>query len=168
MKSATEYPGVSSEIGSPVFQFSRMENLLRGHSVRTVAVDGVSAEFVTDPVLVRRILVKDSKNYGKGELFRKARNLSRAGLLTEDESVHRHYRRLTHPYLRTAAVAEYAQVMHEIAREAVTRGASARQWTSRPRCAGSPARLPCAPFSTACLVRRPHFSVSTSPPCPGK
>ncbi|WUV40738.1 cytochrome P450 (plasmid) [Streptomyces sp. NBC_01483] len=97
-----------------------MENLLRGHSVRTVAVDGVSAEFVTDPVLVRRILVKDSKNYGKGELFRKARNLSRAGLLTEDESVHRHYRRLTHPYLRTAAVAEYAQVMHEIAREAVT------------------------------------------------
>lgn len=105
---------------SAVFQFSRLENLLRGHSIRTVTVDGVRAEFVTDPALVHRILVKDSKNYGKGELFQKARNLSRAGLLAQDESVHRHYRRLAHPHLRTAVVADYAPVMREIARAAVT------------------------------------------------
>ncbi|MDO0939423.1 cytochrome P450 [Streptomyces sp. DG2A-72] len=105
---------------SAIFQFSRLENLLRGHSIRTVTVDGARAEFVTDPALVHRILVKDSKNYGKGELFQKARNLSRAGLLAEDESVHRHYRRLAHPHLRTAVVADYAPVMREIARAAVT------------------------------------------------
>lgn len=102
------------------FRFGRMRSLLAGPPVRTVTVDGTRAEFVTDPVLVRQILVKDGRNYGKGELFQKARNLSRAGLLAADESVHRHYRRLAHPYLRTAAVAGYAPLMRRIARETVT------------------------------------------------
>ncbi|WP_307167912.1 cytochrome P450 [Streptomyces rishiriensis] len=94
-----------------------MERLLRGHPLRTVSVDGVSAEFVTDAALVRRILVKDGKHYGKGELFQKARILSRAGLLAQDDTLHRHYRRLAHPYLRTAAVAGHAPLMEEIARD---------------------------------------------------
>lgn len=103
--------------GPVEFQFSRMERLLRGHPVRTVSVDGVPAEFVGDPALVRRVLVKDGKHYGKGELFQKARVLSRAGLLAEDDSQHRHYRRLAHPYLRTAAVAGHAPVMAGVARD---------------------------------------------------
>lgn len=101
------------------FQFSRLERLLRGHAIRTVTVDGVRAEFVADPALVHRILVKDAKRYGKGELFRKARNLSRVGLLADDDAVHRHYRRLAHPQLRPAAVAGHAPLMRDIAREAV-------------------------------------------------
>ncbi|WP_327180535.1 cytochrome P450 [Streptomyces sp. NBC_01334] len=94
-----------------------MERLLRGHPLRTVSVDGASAEFVTDAALVRRILVKDGKHYTKGELFQKARILSRAGLLAQDDALHRHYRRLAHPYLRTTAVAGHAPVMEEIARD---------------------------------------------------
>jgi pentalenene oxygenase len=101
------------------FRFSRLERDLRGHTIRTVTVDGVSAEFVTDPALVHRILVKDARKYGKGELFRKARHLSRVGLLADDDSVHRHYRRLARPHLGTAAVAGYAPAMRDIARAGV-------------------------------------------------
>jgi cytochrome P450 len=100
----------------PAFRFSRMESLRRGPLVQTVLVDGAHAEFVTDPALVRRMLLSDSRSYGKGELFRKARNLSRLGLLAEDESVHRHYRRLAHPHLRAATAAEYAPDMRAITR----------------------------------------------------
>ncbi|WP_371553344.1 cytochrome P450 [Streptomyces sp. NBC_00554] len=112
-------PTPRSASGPAEFRFSRMERLLRGHPVRTVSVDGVAAEFVTDPALVRRVLVKDDKHYGKGELFQKARILSRAGLLAQDDALHRHYRRLAHPYLRTAAVTGHVPVMEEIARDTV-------------------------------------------------
>ncbi|CCK32328.1 hypothetical protein BN159_7949 [Streptomyces davaonensis JCM 4913] len=107
-------------LDSPAFRFSRMESLLRGHRLRRLTVDGVDAMFVSDPVLVRRILVSDSKNYGKGELFRKARNLSRVGMLSEDEAMHRHYRRLANPYLRSTMVDDYVPTMRDIARAAVT------------------------------------------------
>ncbi|MBC2900341.1 cytochrome P450 [Streptomyces cupreus] len=109
-----------TEQSSPVFQFSRMESLLRGRRLRRLTVDGVDAVFVRDPVLVRRILVSDSKNYGKGELFRKARNLSRVGMLSEDEAMHRHYRRLANPFLRSTKVDEYVPAMRDIVRDVVS------------------------------------------------
>ncbi|MFD5624944.1 cytochrome P450 [Streptomyces sp. NPDC127072] len=98
----------------PEFRFSRMEDLLRGRALRHLMVDGVDAVFVRDPVLVRAILVSESKNYGKGELFRKARTLSRVGLFSEDEIMHRHYRRLANPYVRSTQVDEYVPDMREI------------------------------------------------------
>ncbi|MGW2047374.1 cytochrome P450 [Streptomyces sp. NPDC001858] len=104
----------------PAFRFSRMESLLRGRPLRRLTVDGVDAVFVRDPVLVRRILAGESRNYGKGELFRKARNLSRVGMLSEDETMHRHYRRLAHPYLRSTKVDEYVPTMRRIVRDAVS------------------------------------------------
>ncbi|WP_162794214.1 cytochrome P450 [Streptomyces paludis] len=97
-----------------------MESLLRGRALRPLTVDGVDAVFVRDPVLVRDILVGESKNYGKGELFRKARNLSRVGMLSEDETMHRHYRRLANPYVRSAKVEEYVPDMHGIAHRFVS------------------------------------------------
>ncbi|MFE6895058.1 cytochrome P450 [Streptomyces sp. NPDC057694] len=103
----------------PPFRFGRMERLLRGHSVRGVRVDGTDAHFVNDPALVRSILVDGNKSYGKGDLFQKARNLSRAGMLAEDESVHRYYRRLAHPYLRSATVDDHVPAMREIAQDTV-------------------------------------------------
>lgn len=109
-----------SERDSPAFQFSRMESLLRGYRHRRLTVDGVDAVFVRDPALVRMILVSESKNFGKGELFRKARNLSRVGLLSEDEAMHRHYRRLVNPYLRTSKIDDYVPVMRDIARDAAS------------------------------------------------
>ncbi|MFI1726381.1 cytochrome P450 [Streptomyces sp. NPDC020489] len=110
-------PQPRSANGPLEFRFSRMERLLGGHPVRTVSVDGERAEFVTDPALVHRVLIKDGKRYGKGELFQKARLLSRAGLLAQDDVLHRHYRRLAHPYLRGAAVADHTPVMAEVARD---------------------------------------------------
>ncbi|WP_049565822.1 cytochrome P450 [Streptomyces sp. SBT349] len=96
-----------------------MERLLRGHSVRNLTVDGVDAVFVNDPMLVRSILVKDSGNYGKGELFQKGRNISKAGMLAEDEVLHRHYRRLANPYLRASKIGDYHATMRGIAQDAV-------------------------------------------------
>ncbi|MEU0009421.1 cytochrome P450 [Streptomyces sp. NPDC006314] len=118
--SATSYSNDPHEHDSPAFQFSRMESLLRGHPLRDLTVDGVDAVFVKDPMLVRRILVSESKNYGKGELFRKARNLSRVGMLSEDETMHRHYRRLANPFLRSTKVDEYVPVMRGIVRDVVS------------------------------------------------
>ncbi|MDQ0605613.1 cytochrome P450 [Streptomyces canus] len=112
-------PTSRSARGPVEFRFGRMQRLLKGGPVRTVSVDGVAAEFVTDPELVRLILVKDGKHYGKGELFQKARILSKAGLLADDDALHRHYRRLAHPYLRTAAAADHAPGMERTARDAV-------------------------------------------------
>ncbi|WP_030857829.1 cytochrome P450 [Streptomyces sp. NRRL S-37] len=97
-----------------------MEALLREHRLRRLTVDGLDAVFVKDPVLVRKILVSESKNYGKGELFRKARNLSRVGMLSEDEAMHRHYRRLANPYLRSSKVDEYVPAMRDIVRGVVS------------------------------------------------
>ncbi|MFJ3671298.1 cytochrome P450 [Streptomyces sp. NPDC090106] len=113
-------PPTPRDPGGPVeFRFGRLRRLSRRRPVRTVRVDGEPAEFLTDPALVRRVLVTDGKLYGKGELFQKARILSRAGLLAPDDSQHRHYRRLAHPYLRTAAVAGHAPLMERIARDTV-------------------------------------------------
>jgi pentalenene oxygenase len=96
-----------------------MEEILRGHPLRRVTVDGVDAIFINEPDLVRAILVNDSRNYGRGDVFQKGRNISRAGLLLEDESAHRHYRRLANPFLRAAKVDEYVPTMRGIAHDAV-------------------------------------------------
>ncbi|WP_326782388.1 cytochrome P450 [Streptomyces longwoodensis] len=97
-------------------RFSRMERLLGGHPISTVSVDGTSARFVTDPALVRRILVTDARHYGKSELLQKARILSKSGLLAPDDARHRHYRRLAHPHLRTTAVTAHTPLMEDVAR----------------------------------------------------
>jgi pentalenene oxygenase len=97
-------------------RFSRMERLLGGDPISTVTVDGTRARFVTDPALVRRILVTDARHYGKSELLQKARVLSKSGLLAPDDARHRHYRRLAHPHLRAAAVTAHTPLMQDIAR----------------------------------------------------
>ncbi|WP_255954005.1 cytochrome P450 [Streptomyces odontomachi] len=120
MNSETSCSDDPGEREVPAFQFSRMENMLRGRRLRRLTVDGVDAVFVRDPALVRSILVSESKNFGKGELFRKARNLSRVGMLSEDENSHRHYRRLANPYLRSAKVDTYVPAMRDIVRRIVS------------------------------------------------
>jgi pentalenene oxygenase len=96
-----------------------MEEILRGRPVGQVTVDGINAIFINDPTLIRAIQVKDSTKYVRGDLFQKGRNISRAGLLLEDESTHRHYRRLSNPFLRVAKVDEYVPTMRSIVYDAV-------------------------------------------------
>lgn len=114
-ESATEYSSAVPGPGGPAFQFSRMEKLFGGHRIRGVTVDGVNAVFVNDPSMIRTILVTDHRNYGRGELFRKGRNISKVGMLADNESVHRHFRRLANPFLRTSKVEEYDPAMRSIA-----------------------------------------------------
>ena len=115
----TGFPSVSDGGGSPEFHFSRMAEILQGRPVSQVAVDGIDAVFINDPALIRAIQVKDSRKYVRGDLFQKGRNISRAGLLLEDEATHRHYRRLSNPFLRVARVDEYVPAMRRIVSEAV-------------------------------------------------
>lgn len=96
-----------------------MEEHLRGHAVRSLSVDGAPAVFVNDSMMVHSILVKNSRSYGRGDLFRKGRNFSSVGMLSEDESSHRHYRRLANPFLRASKIDEYVPVMRGIARDVV-------------------------------------------------
>jgi cyclooctatin synthase len=96
-----------------------MEEILRGRPVGQVTVDGIDAIFINDPAMIRAIQVKDSRKFVRGDLFQKGRNISRAGLLLEDESTHRHYRRLSNPFLRTAKVDEYVPTMRGIVHDAV-------------------------------------------------
>jgi cyclooctatin synthase len=110
---------VSDGNGSPEFHFSRMEELLEGRPIGQVMVDGINAIFINDPALIRAIQVKDSKKYVRGDLFQKGRNISRAGLLLEDEATHRHYRRLSNPFLRVAKIDEYVPTMRKIVHDAV-------------------------------------------------
>ncbi|RII13470.1 Pentalenene oxygenase [Streptomyces sp. YIM 130001] len=104
---------------APVFDFDRIEDHFTGRPTSPVVVDGTPAVFVNDPALVRQILVGAHKDFGKGELFQKARNLSRAGLLTDDEAAHRHYRRLAHPLLSNAAATEHAATMRRTVRQTI-------------------------------------------------
>jgi cyclooctatin synthase len=120
MDATLEHSAGAPAAGGPAFRFDRLEDLLRGRAVRGLTVDGVDAVFVNDPVPVRRIMVKDSRQYGRGDLFRKGRNISTVGMLAEDETVHRHYRRLASPFLRSAKVPDYESVMRAAAEEAVS------------------------------------------------
>ncbi|GAA4733361.1 cytochrome P450 [Phytohabitans rumicis] len=105
--------------GKAEFHFNRMEEILQGRPVGQVTVDGIDAVFINDPTLIRAIQVKDSRKYVRGDLFQKGRNISRAGLLLEDEASHRHYRRLSNPFLRVAKVDEYVPTMRRIVSDAV-------------------------------------------------
>jgi cytochrome P450 len=117
--STVSYTSVPNGRDSWVFRFSKIEELLRGDTVCGLTVDDVNALFINDPDLVRAVQVKDSKNYARGDFFRKGRVLSQVGLLADNDAMHRHYRRLSNPFLRATKVDEYAPSMRRVVHEAV-------------------------------------------------
>lgn len=117
--STASYTSVLDGRDSWVFRFSQIAELLRGDTVRGLTVDGVNALFINDPDLVRTVQVKESRNYARGDFFQKGRVLSQVGLLADNDAMHRHYRRLSNPFLRATKVDEYVPSMRRVVHEAV-------------------------------------------------
>lgn len=73
------------------------------------------AYVVTEPELVRRILVQDVKKFERGVQSEKARIFLGDGLLTEPEPMHLRHRRLIQPAFHHARLAEYVDLMRHTA-----------------------------------------------------
>ncbi len=72
---------------------------------------GHSFYFVSDPALVRRLLVDDSAAFVKGRALQAARRLLGDGLLTSEGADHLRRRRMIQPVFRHEHVARYGDVM---------------------------------------------------------
>lgn len=71
------------------------------------------AYVVTDPQLVRQILVRDAKRFDRGVQFEKARPFLGDGLFTEPEPMHLRHRRLLQPAFHHARLAEYVDLIND-------------------------------------------------------
>ncbi|WP_327350422.1 cytochrome P450 [Streptomyces sp. NBC_01304] len=68
---------------------------------------------LTDSELVHRVLVEDSRQFGRGRVFQRLRPLFGDGLVITDGAFHRKQRRLVQPAFHHARISGYAQVMRE-------------------------------------------------------
>ncbi len=95
-----------------------MEHLARSHGdvVFVRFPGGHSFFFVSDPGLIRRVLVDDQAVFVKGRALRAAKRLLGEGLLTSEGSDHLRRRRLIQPLFHHAAIERYGAVMVEAAR----------------------------------------------------
>jgi cytochrome P450 len=67
--------------------------------------------FVSDPALIRRVLVDDHDVFVKGRALRAAKRLLGEGLLTSEGADHLHRRRLIQPVFRSASIDRYGADM---------------------------------------------------------
>lgn len=71
---------------------------------------------VSDPELIREILVTRNRNFIKSRALQRARTLLGAGLLTSEGELHLRQRRLIQPAFHRDRIDAYAPVMSEVAR----------------------------------------------------
>lgn len=71
--------------------------------------------FVSEPALIRRVLVDDHAVFIKGRALRAAKRLIGEGLLTSEGAEHLHRRRLIQPTFRSASIDRYGADMVEAA-----------------------------------------------------
>mgnify|MGYP001293431756 FL=1 len=71
--------------------------------------------FLTDPEMVRDLLVVNAHKFKKGRALQRAKNLLGEGLLTSEGEFHLRQRRMIQPAFHRARIAEYAQSMVEYA-----------------------------------------------------
>ncbi len=94
-----------------------MEHLARSHGdvVFVRFPGGHSFFFVSDPHLIRRVLVDDQAVFVKGRALQAAKRLLGEGLLTSDGEEHLRRRRLIQPLFHQAAIERYGAAMVEAA-----------------------------------------------------
>jgi cytochrome P450 len=94
-----------------------MEDLRAKHGDVTVVPfpAGHTFFFVSDPALVRRILVDDHASFVKGRALRASKRLIGEGLLTSEGADHLHRRRLIQPVFRSSSIDRYGTPMVEAA-----------------------------------------------------
>lgn len=73
------------------------------------------AFLISDPALIRDVLVTNQRHYKKGRALERSKRLLGDGLLTSEDPTHLRQRRLIQPAFHREAVASYAQVMTEYA-----------------------------------------------------
>ena len=71
--------------------------------------------FLTDPEMIRDLLVVNAHKFKKGRALQRAKNLLGEGLLTSEGETHLRQRRMIQPAFHRARIAEYAQSMVEYA-----------------------------------------------------
>jgi cytochrome P450 len=78
------------------------------------------AYLVNDPVLIRRVLVTDSRKYVKGVQFDRLRPIIGNGLVTAAGEEHLKHRRLVQPAFHHSRIAGYAATMRQLAGQMTT------------------------------------------------
>jgi cytochrome P450 len=71
--------------------------------------------FLTDPEMIRDLLVVNAHKFMKGRALQRAKNMLGEGLLTSEGEFHLRQRRMIQPAFHRARIAEYAQSMVEYA-----------------------------------------------------
>ncbi|GAB3883557.1 hypothetical protein GCM10029964_043130 [Kibdelosporangium lantanae] len=66
---------------------------------------------VNSPDLIRKVLVTEARNFRRGKIFTKARELFGDGLATADDPVHMRQRRVMQPSFHRDRIAGYVDVM---------------------------------------------------------
>jgi cytochrome P450 len=101
-----------SLVRDPLAFFRRM----REHGPMVpIRVGPMSAYVVNDPELVRQILVTGSRQYDKGSIFEKAARCFGNGLALSTGELHRTQRRHIQPAFHQTRLADYADIMIEVA-----------------------------------------------------
>jgi cytochrome P450 len=113
-------PGAAPLLGHSV-QLLRnpMRFLRRMRDLGDVVVISVGREqvvVVNDPVLIRQIMVVDSKKFDKGALFEKASAVLGNGLITSSGEFHLRQRRLMQPAFHRSRFPFYMEIMDDVAR----------------------------------------------------
>lgn len=122
MTSPSRVPGGLPLLGhTPRMLRSPLEfflSLRRYGEVVRIGLGPQRAYVVTEPELVRRILVQDAKKFERGLQFEKARVFLGDSLFTEPEPEHLRHRRLIQPAFHHARLAEYVDLMrHTVERQ---------------------------------------------------
>ena len=79
------------------------------------------AFLISDPALIRDILVTNQRHYKKGRALERSKRLLGEGLLTSEDPTHLRQRRLIQPKFHREAIASYAAAMIEYADRARNR-----------------------------------------------
>lgn len=75
------------------------------------------AYLVSHPDAIERVLVKDHRNFTKGQALRRSRPLFGNGLLTSEGDFWRRQRKLAQPAFHRERIASYGEIMVDLARE---------------------------------------------------
>lgn len=91
-----------------------LTNLVRTHGdVAHVMAAGEHVVLLSDPSLIKDVLVSNQKNFRKGRGLERARRLLGDGLLTSEAETHLRQRRLIQPAFHKERIAAYASAMTE-------------------------------------------------------
>ncbi|WP_405576125.1 cytochrome P450 [Streptomyces sp. NBC_01167] len=88
-----------------------LESLRHHGPVVRVRIGGWTMYTVTDPELVRRILMEEAGQFGRGRIFERLRPLFGNGLVISDGAFHRSQRHIMQPAFHHDRITVYTQIM---------------------------------------------------------